>query len=96
MFFDLDAYERFRMNKEERALYDEAHKKDAADTVAQKKGPAIKFRKWNTKKNRAAEKNEDKSKGVKPLKLDLANCRDRVLRLTVNSSHLADDPLARW
>lgn len=57
MFFDLDAYERFRMNKEERALYDEAHKKDAADTVAQKKkSPAIKFRKWNTKKNRAAEK----------------------------------------
>lgn len=91
MFFDLDAYERFRMNKEERALYDEAHKKDAADTVAQKKkGPAIKFRKWNTKKNRAAEKKEDKSKGVKPLKFDLANCRDRVLRLTVNSSHLAD------
>lgn len=80
MFFDLDAYERFRMGKEERALYDEAHKKEKADTTKKKK-PLIKLGK----------KKDDKKKDeAKTLKFDLANCRDRVIRLTVNSSHMAD------
>lgn len=81
MFFDLDAYERFRMGKEERALYDEAHKKEKADTTKKKK-PLIKL----GKKSQADKKKEE----AKALKFDLANCRDRVIRLTVNSSHMAD------
>lgn len=81
MFFDLDAYERFRMGKEERALYDEAHKKEKADTTKRKK-PLIKL----GKKSQADKKKEE----AKALKFDLANCRDRVIRLTVNSSHMAD------
>ena len=81
MFFDLDAYEHFRMGKEERALYDEAHKKEKADTTKKKK-PLIKLGK---------KKKDDKKKDkAKTLKFDLANCRDRVIRLTVNSSHMAD------
>lgn len=81
MFFDLDAYERFRMGKEERALYDEAHKKEKAGTTKKKK-PLIKLGK---------KKKDDKKKDkAKTLKFDLANCRDRVIRLTVNSSHMAD------
>lgn len=81
MFFDLDAYERFRMGKEERALYDEAHKKGKADTTKKKK-TLIKLGK---------KKKDDKKKDeAKTLKFDLANCRDRVIRLTVNSSHMAD------
>lgn len=81
MFFDLDAYERFRMGKEERALYDEAHKKEKADNT-KKKRPLIKLGK---------KKKDDKKKDeAKTLKFDLANCRDRVIRLTVNSSHMAD------
>ena len=81
MFFDLDAYERFRMGKEERALYDEAHKKEKADTTKKKK-TLIKLGK---------KKKDDKKKDeAKTLKFDLANCRDRVIRLTVNSSHMAD------
>lgn len=81
MFFDLDAYERFRMGKEERTLYDEAHKKEKADTTKKKK-PLIKLGK---------KKKDDKKKDkAKTLKFDLANCRDRVIRLTVNSSHMAD------
>lgn len=81
MFFDLDAYERFRMGKEERALYDEAHKKEKTDTTKKKK-PLIKLGK---------KKKDDKKKDkAKTLKFDLANCRDRVIRLTVNSSHMAD------
>ena len=81
MFFDLDAYERFRMGKEERALYDEAHKKEKADAT-KKKRPLIKLGK---------KKKDDKKKDeAKTLKFDLANCCDRVIRLTVNSSHMAD------
>ena len=81
MFFDLDAYERFRMGKEERALYDEAHKKEKADAT-KKKRPLIKLGK---------KKKDDKKKDeAKTLKFDLANCRDHVIRLTVNSSHMAD------
>ncbi len=81
MFFDLDAYERFRMGKEERALYDEAHKKEKADTTKKKK-PLIRLGKKS--------KDDKKKDEVKALKFDLANCRDRVVRLTVNSSHMAD------
>ena len=83
MFFDLDAYERFRMGKEERALYDETHKKDKenADTTKKKK-PFIKL----GKKTQADKKKDE----AKTLKFDLANCRDRVIRLTVNSSNMAD------
>lgn len=81
MFFDLDAYERFRMGKEERALYDEAHKKEKADTTKKKK-PLIKLGK--------KAKDDKKKDEAKTLKFDLANCRDRVIRLTVNSSHMAD------
>lgn len=81
MFFDLDAYERFRMGKEERALYDEAHKKGKADTTKKKK-PLIKLGK--------KAKDDKKKDKAKTLKFDLANCRDRVIRLTVNSSHMAD------
>ncbi len=85
MFFDLDAYERFRMGKEERALYDEAHKKEKADTTKKKK-PLIKWPKSSKKKTEADKKKDE----AKALKFDLANCRDRVVRLTVNSSHMAD------
>lgn len=81
MFFDLDAYERFRMGKEERTLYDEAHKKEKADTTKKKK-PLIKLGK--------KAKDDKKKDEAKTLKFDLANCRDRVIRLTVNSSHMAD------
>ncbi len=84
MFFDLDAYERFRMGKEERALYDEAHKKEKADTTKKKK-PLIKLPKLGKKA-----KADKKADEAKTLKFDLANCRDRVIRLTVNSSHMAD------
>jgi len=76
MFFDLDAYERFRMNKEELALADETEKKDKKDD--------------DTDKDKDENEKKDKVKKVKPLEFDLENCRDRVVRITVNSSHLGD------
>ena len=81
MFFDLDAYERFLMNKEELALLDEEEKdKEKADQeVTKGKGK---------KESKKEDKKEDKT--VEALVFDLDNCRDRIVRLTVNSSHLGD------
>lgn len=77
MFFDLDAYERFLMNKEELALLDDQEKEEETTSKEDSKE--------KTKKN---SKKEEKK--VEPLVFDLENCRDRVVRLTVNSSHLGD------
>lgn len=77
MFFDLDAYDRFRMNKEELALLENAEKKD------KDKADSKKDKKKDTKK-------DDDKKEIKPLVFDLENNRDRVIRLTVNSSRLGD------
>ena len=85
MFFDLDAYDRFRMTKEEKVLLEEAEKekkkeadnKDKNDKSAQKK---------DKKKKKGATAEEKPA--VPALQFDLDNCRDRIARLTVNSSHL--------
>ena len=74
MFFDLDAYERFRMNKEELALLEE--KEEEKEKAGKKDGKD--------------KKKEEKNTKVEPLEFDLENCRDRIVRLTVNSSHLGD------
>ena len=85
MFFDLDAYDRFRMSKEELALAEEA---DKAKKEAEK---AKKDDKKDKKKDDKKDKKDDKAKKeVKPLVFDLENCRDRIVRLTVHSSHLGD------
>ena len=78
MFFDLDAMEKFRMNKEERQL--------AKDNMTKKE------KKEEEKKEKEEKKNADTPKpaDVDELKFDLDNCRDRVIRLTVNSSNLGD------
>ena len=79
MFFDLEAYERFLMSKEEVALLEEAEKekKDDKKDETDKKG----------KKETAKDKKKEETK---PLSFDLANCRDRVVRLTRHSSSLGD------
>ena len=84
MFFDLDAYEQFRQTKEETALREEAEKdkdKEKDDKAADKK---------NAKDTPSKDNGQPEKKDVEPLKFDLDNCKDRVIRLTVNSSHLAD------
>ena len=84
MFFDLDAYERFRMNKEELALIDENKKKEDDKEKKEDKDDKKKEDK------KGAKKDKKKEEEVKPLTFDLENCRDRIVRLTVNSSHLGD------
>ena len=86
MFFDLEAYERFLMSKEELALLEEAEKgkKD------EKKDEAVKKGKKDNKK--AEDKKKDE---VKALTFDLENCRDRIVRLTRHSSSLGDAVLSK-
>lgn len=85
MFFDLDAYERFRMTKEEKVLREEAEK-EAKKAEADKKND-----KPGKKKDSKKKKGADEEKPAVPaLQFDLENCRDRVVRLTVNSSRLGD------
>ena len=87
MFLDLDAYDRFRMTKEEKVLLEETEKeKKKAQETADKEKNA---KKKNDKKNKKGAAAEEKP-AVQPLVFDLENCRDRIARLTVNSSRLGD------
>ena len=86
MFFDLEAYERFLMSKEDLALLEEAEKENKDD----KKEPAAK-----DAKNKKAPADDKKKEEVKPLVFDLDNCRDRVVRLTRHSSSLGDAILSK-
>ena len=87
MFLDLDAYDRFRMTKEEKVLLEETEKeKKKVQETADKEKNA---KKKNDKKNKKGAAAEEKP-AVQPLVFDLENCRDRIARLTVNSSRLGD------
>ncbi len=86
MFFDLEAYERFLMSKEDLALLEEAEKEKKDD----KKEPASK-----DAKNKKVPADDKKKEEVKPLVFDLDNCRDRVVRLTRHSSSLGDAILSK-
>ena len=84
MFFDLEAYEKFRMNKEDLALYEAAEREEK---MKEAKEQSEKDKKKEKKKNKKADKKKD---AENLLTFDLENCRDRVMRLTVNSSLLGD------
>ena len=89
MFFDLDAYERFHMTKEEKALLKEKEK-EMRKTEKEEKGD--KKSKGNHKGSKPKGQSESSSKKdkVQSLTFDLDNARDRIERLTVNSSHMGD------
>ena len=99
MFFDAEAYDKFRFSKEEEALFNEMkdnkkeeEKKDEdKDKQKDKKKKKKDDAKENEKKDdKADDKKDGKDKEVEPLEFDLANRKDRVMRLTVNSSFLGD------
>ena len=75
MFFDGEAYDKFNLSKEEYALLEE---EDEEEKDKEKKED----------KDEKADKEEKKE--VTPLKFDLANRKDRIKRLTINSSRLGD------
>lgn len=89
MFFDAEAYDKFRLSKEELALIEENDDKDD-DKDGNKEGKDD----GKTDKKKGDDKKKDKDaekpKPVAPLTFDLENRKDRVMRLTMHSSSLAD------
>lgn len=85
MFFDAEAYDKFRLSKEEQALLeddkDKDEEKDDKDSSKDGKKKDV---------DAAKKKDKDENKPVAPLKFDLENRKDRVIRLTINSSSLGD------
>lgn len=81
MFFDREAYDKFSLSKEELALYD-------AETKTKKE---IKKEEKEADKKEKKEKEGDLTpEKVKDLEFDLDHRKDLVIRLTPNSSSLAD------
>lgn len=85
MFFDGEAYDKFRMSKEELALQEEQDKKDK-----KKKEDEAKKDKKDDKGKKGKDADTKKKDEVKELKFNLDNRRDWIIRLTPNSSPLAD------
>ena len=88
MFFDLEAYERFNMSKEELSLLEESEKLKENNKKDEDKSD-----KKNKGNNKKAE--DKKKEETKPLTFDLDNCRDRIIRLTRHSSSLGDAVLSK-
>ena len=84
MFFDGEAYDNWRLSKEERELADSRKEKkdDAADSDAKKDK--------KDKKGKDADKKKDDTPKVKPLTFDLDNREERVACITPNSAFLGD------
>lgn len=89
MFFDLDAYNRFRMTKEEVEMA------DATKDVKEKKEDEKKEEKKKKAEKKATETGKTEVEKVKDLELDIDNCRDRIVRLTINSSNMNDAILSK-
>lgn len=87
MFFDQDAYERFTRSKEEKVMAEEAAKEKKSETESDNK-------KSSGKKGKKSKATDEKKQEEKTLQFDLENCRDRIVRLTVNSSRLGDAVLS--
>lgn len=88
MFFDAEAYDKFRLNKEELALEEDMNKDsdEKKDGDEEKKDDGDK-KKDSKKKKDKKDKKDDKEK---ELTFDLENRRDRIMRLTINSSNMGD------
>lgn len=87
MFFDFEAYEKFNRTKEE----DEVDELKTKDEVKEEKKEQKEEEKQAEKDAKAEEKGKTpEPKKVEPLQFDLENARYRTVRLTVNSSRLAD------
>lgn len=87
-FMNQDAYDRFRLSKEEYALLKETEK---ADKKSDKKDE----KKDEKKDSNKEEKKDDKSKETKKIEIDLDHLQDRVARLTPMSSSMGGMALSK-
>ena len=97
-FLNQDAYDKFRLNKEEYALLKETEKGKKND----KKDEAKKEEKSDKKKDKKDKKDDDKDgkkdekpKEAKKIEVALEHLQDRVIRLTPMSSNLSGMALSK-
>ena len=83
MFFDAEEYDKFRMNKEELAMYEEAKK-------LQKEADEKKKKEAEEKKKKKDDKKKEEKKEDFALKFDLENRHERIIRLTRQSGGIGD------
>ncbi|MCF6242638.1 MAG: S41 family peptidase [Bacteroidales bacterium] len=82
MFFTQEAYDEFNLSKEEYELLKEKKKEEEKNKKKEEE---------NAKKGKKSKKGEsDKKEKIEPIKIDLHNIEDRIVRLTINSSSLSD------
>ncbi|MEG1580726.1 MAG: S41 family peptidase [Bacteroidaceae bacterium] len=92
MFLDGKAYDTFQMNKEERALYEEREKAKKEET---KKKTETKEKSKKERKSDKKKENKDTTLVTPELQFDFENRKDRIERLTGNSSFLGDCYLSK-
>lgn len=85
MFLTKEAWDVFKMTKEEYELYQEAQKNKKKDVKSDDKS---KSKKKKDSKKKDSDKKEEKT--FTPIKIDLKNLEDRWARLTIHSSSLSD------
>lgn len=87
MFFDAEAFDNFRLNKEELALSEEMEKAKKEEEKKEEKNKKTTGKNDKNKEEKKADSTENKTS---PLQFDLVNAKDRIIRLTINSSNLGD------
>lgn len=94
VFLNREAYDKFRLNEEDYALYKEVEKEQKK--AAEKKDSADKKDKKGKTDKKKSDKDADKSKDeeVKAINIDREGLQDRIVRLTPNSSELSDYTLS--
>ena len=87
-FLNQDAYDKFRLNKEDYALLKETEKggKDKPNDEPKDEG---KDKKKGKKEEKKDDKKDEKPKEAKKIEVDLEHLQDRVIRLTPMSSSLS-------
>ena len=91
-FLNQDAYDKFRLSKEEYALLKETDKgsKDKAKDEPKDEGKdKKKDKKKGKKEEKSEEKKEDAPKEAKKIEVDVEHLQDRVIRMTPMSSNLS-------
>lgn len=90
-FLNQDAYDKFRLSKEEYALLKETDKggKDKAKDEPKDESKDKKKDKKKGKKEEKTEEKEEAPKEAKKIEVDLEHLQDRVIRLTPMSSNLS-------
>lgn len=94
-FFTQEAFDRFKLTKEEYQLLKEAEKEEKEDDKKDDDSDDSKKKKKDKKSKKDKGKDDkkdkkDKKKEIKPLKMELDDIRDRKVRLTISSAGISD------